>query len=77
MSTSQKQKIQYIFRHHEILAVEQNLKIYVMLRRMQCTRAIRESINNDVYVDLSEIDDPAIIDTIYGLVKSRKEEIKI
>ena len=72
-----RQKMQYIFRHHEILAVDQNHKIYIMLKRSLFNNAIRHSVNNDVYVDLSEIKDTGIIDNIYNLVRQRKEEIKI
>lgn len=76
--SSNKQKMEYIRRHYEILTTEQNSKIYLLVKRSSNSNtAIRETTNNDIYLDLMEIKDPTIIDTIYTMVKDRKIEIKI
>ena len=76
--SSTRQKVQYIFRHHEILTDDQNNKIYILVKRStQSLGAIRETSNNDIYLDLGEIKDPGIIDTVYNMVKERKQDIRL
>lgn len=76
--TSVRHKLEYIKRHHEILTVEMNIKIYTLVKRCpKSLSAIRETNNGDIYIDLKEINNNVIIETIYIMVKERKIEIKI
>ena len=76
---STQKKIIYIYRHYDILTIEQNENIYNLIRRTIGSKAIRENMadTTGVYIDLSEIKDESIIDTIYIMIKNRKEDIKL
>ena len=78
-TVSIQKKIIYIYRNHDILTVEQNKNIYNLIRRTIGSKAIRENMadTNGVYIDLNEIKNEGIIDTIYTMIKTRKEEIKL
>ena len=78
-TVSTQKKIIYIYRNYDILTVEQNNNIYNLIRRTIGSKAIRENMadTNGVYIDLNEIKDEGIIDTIYTMIKTRKEEIKL
>lgn len=78
-TVSTQKKIIYIYRNYDILTVEQNKNIYNLIRRTIGSKAIRENMadTNGVYIDLNEIKDEGIIDSIYTMIKTRKEEIKL
>lgn len=72
-------KLVYILRNHDVLSEEQNNNIYNLIRRTVGTNPIREKKGetNGVYIDLEKIDDITVIDSIYNLIKTRKEDIKM
>lgn len=71
-----KQKMDYVKRHIDILTVEHHRNIYNMIRSSSAN-AIRDGASIDaIYVDLQKID-LTILNSIYNIIKLRKEEIKI
>ena len=74
--SSETQMLDYIQRRINILTVEQNKTIYTMIRNT-CPGAIRDSDDSDgIFIDLRKIKINTL-STIYNMIKSRVEEIKM
>jgi hypothetical protein len=69
-------KKRYIKNNVSILSMEGKLEIYKLIK-VNYSCAIRDSRNVDgLYIDLDKILDKHIIDSIYDIIRKRKECIK-
>lgn len=80
MSFSNKQKMEYIQRYQDMISADLSKIFYNIIRRNEnCVKSICSTKNpdNGIPIDLVEIKDDVVLDTIYNLLKKRVDNSQL
>ncbi len=80
MSITNRQKMEYIQRNQDMISVDLAKIIYNIINRNEnCIKSICTTKNpeNGIPIDLAEIKDAVVLDTIYNLLKKRVDSSQL